>query len=819
MIQIKNNPSEIYFEIDGVPYQKGRFRPVVLGDRIGLAVIGAEHRRIVEPVLYLDWLDGLNGDLPFGSKAALLFALNEIYRAGGTHPADEVRITNLENTHVRIAHFQTVDISAATTGTIAFPGASALNENVLGAYGNALLSTLDGSGNITYQTPVGPNGFAVTANIDSLGAWVANENYSDLVAIIYVIDTTLADYNTWTSGEQSQVTTLLDITDSRPINNQIIVNPSLVSDIQGQQYRKLYDAVQYAENTAVPAISIILVPGVHMIDQQIVITPGNISDVNGLDPYSTILDITDDLAGLAAFDAQGQISWRKLTFRGSNLFKSTPGSILLKVSMPNPSDQAEYRYLIFENGYINVTQSGFGRALVSNVYHDPEKVGFLAYRQIGSDLQIELSSGIYLDPRQVIIESPKTHGSFEGSHDPDVTLGDIYRTKNIIDNLGVGTPSLAKESYFGEGPTFQNLFQVHLKSSIGVFTDITDTATQGAGAFTFADNAPGSSIYFASIYPDLIGGDMHKLYSMYVYLSVLQSGGVIQHEYWNGVIWKASSAAAHNRNIPYEQLSSLFQLDSIDAMDRSLDFSSESKTDWVKNDEMSLGTQYYWRRFTILIAPTTLPVFTSFEAIPSAANIKQTGHLQMHGDARFKETFAFVFSNTEPNTSSPANQILYVSDNIYISKTENLFRNLKLDKKTFVAVLAEGVDRSNDLEVFWSYALSGAPAGGDVINWRLRIAFLGYGEGLYFTDVTAPAMGARETYVDVAQGSLPSGFTRFFSRAHINIEKLLSQTPSGLPDIIYLVLERDGPADTYAGDVALENVYGRQIKRSIGAHI
>jgi hypothetical protein len=103
------------------------------------------------------------------------------------------RIENLENNVYKITYFEVIDISAGTSGTISIaPGATILKESF---ETGGILSTLNTEGYPEGQTPTDGAGSAITANLDSLGNWNANDVYPDPVALIYQFEIKAVDFS------------------------------------------------------------------------------------------------------------------------------------------------------------------------------------------------------------------------------------------------------------------------------------------------------------------------------------------------------------------------------------------------------------------------------------------------------------------------------------------------------------------------------------------------------------------------------------------------------------------------------------------------
>ena len=111
----------------------------------------------------------------------------------GNDPSIPSRITNLENNVYKITYYEIV---SGTSGSISVPSGATINQGEFGLSSNAILSKIDGSNKVTYQSPLTSGGAAVTATLNtSTGAWLTSGVYTDTsVALIYSINIKGIDY-------------------------------------------------------------------------------------------------------------------------------------------------------------------------------------------------------------------------------------------------------------------------------------------------------------------------------------------------------------------------------------------------------------------------------------------------------------------------------------------------------------------------------------------------------------------------------------------------------------------------------------------------
>lgn len=103
--------------------------------------------------------------------------------SGSTDPSVLTRITNLENQNFEVTYYTLINLSA-TTGSIVFPTNTILETSQFGAYGNSVVSTVDGSSKPLYKTPKSGNTI-VTVNLSLDGTYTSNTIYGGDLALIY----------------------------------------------------------------------------------------------------------------------------------------------------------------------------------------------------------------------------------------------------------------------------------------------------------------------------------------------------------------------------------------------------------------------------------------------------------------------------------------------------------------------------------------------------------------------------------------------------------------------------------------------------------
>jgi hypothetical protein len=103
---------------------------------------------------------------------------------GGSDPTLAGRVTALENNEYKITYYEIV---SGASGTLTIPTNTTINAGEFGLSGNAILSKINGSNKVTFETPLTAGGAPVTVTLNTgTGAWTASGVYTDSnVAVIY----------------------------------------------------------------------------------------------------------------------------------------------------------------------------------------------------------------------------------------------------------------------------------------------------------------------------------------------------------------------------------------------------------------------------------------------------------------------------------------------------------------------------------------------------------------------------------------------------------------------------------------------------------
>lgn len=198
-----------YFEVNDLAHQKSDWRPSYNPESETFGIVSkSKHdiqQTLIFPAHYSKWTNSSN--IPYASYQDLLDDVKAAFflPRQPDNISLEQRIEDLENATIQVTHFQAIDISITTTGSISFPSGSVLNEKALQEDFNAYLSTLGSSFQPEYETPISASGIPVTANLDNSGNYTSSDTFIGSVGIVYIVNVSRSSFDDWTETERNGI--------------------------------------------------------------------------------------------------------------------------------------------------------------------------------------------------------------------------------------------------------------------------------------------------------------------------------------------------------------------------------------------------------------------------------------------------------------------------------------------------------------------------------------------------------------------------------------------------------------------------------------
>lgn len=385
----------------------------------------------------------------------------------------------------------------------------------------------------------------------------------------------------------------------------------------------------------------------------------------------------------------------------------------------------------------------------------------------------------------------------------------------IIGELQVGLPEKGSESTLGEGDSYTRGMLVYTENTSNVFVDVSVNARSASSStFTYTGVAADNSIYIASSLPGASDVIEHYGIKTKVNTAAVKGAGEIVIEYWNGSTWAELNGMETDSSDQYlPHAKDYFQ----DLGSHHIRYDAYLATDnWTKNDPMSLGTDYYWTRFRIKTAITTAPVFEQYKLHTSRTEMNTDGWIELFGKARSAERFPWDAGLLEAAAASPANQDLYLSDNLDVGRTENKFANSATDRIGFLTPLPVTVDTSTPVRFRWAVITDDSSAGN--INWVARWGFVSDGGSVFGSQADAPTTAPNEQSISQSLAAPTSDQVIKWYSIDLDISNMISRREPGFPDTLFVSLQRTA-GDSHGGDVSLVAIDAFYFKWCTGGHV
>lgn len=549
-----------------------------------------------------------------------------------------------------------------------------------------------------------------------------------------------------------------------------------------------------------------------------------------LDVYGAIILTSAFTMGTVIESLAGLVNARNITvYPGSSVTTvvSADGANAAAIIMGISGQEISATNAFYAN---NGGSIGYSSAVFSNVVNGirvnnnslVRGVGFASDNSLSYDLlQEDVDSRIFIDGGIINFEKVSAQewqgiqldvlSSVEGD-EGSITTGEKH----------VGTPESGSETVLGEGDSTTRGMLVYTYD--GSFTDVTSAASSLSGStFTFPTTI-NSGFYVAWNLIDSSTSDYKKFFGLKVLVNsaMVVGTGSYEIEYWNGSGWFPIHYMTTQGNSPYISRIETF---AEQAEYQQVRFDSElsginppfspENGPWMKNDPVSLGTNRYWIRFRITAPLTTSPTIEQIKLHTNRTEINSDGWVEYYGLSRPTRVLPIDFSMSVPATESnqqPTNISLYISDNIYMNRVLNGFRNDKTDLATINFLLPSDFDSSTTMLFIMSYR---SPAAGDVV-WKVNYAHTNNngGSDLYLDAITAPTTGPNEleiTTVDtITAGEVGKQHNLAFE---LDLSKTSAWNTNAESDLIWISIRRLGSdiQDTVAGDIAVVNTLGRYV--------
>lgn len=347
---------------------------------------------------------------------------------------------------------------------------------------------------------------------------------------------------------------------------------------------------------------------------------------------------------------------------------------------------------------------------------------------------------------------------------------------NIFGELRVGTPENPAESSLGEGDSYTRGMLVYTFDGSG-FTDISVSAsTASLSQFSFLNTSADTALYITS---SLTKSDKVKHYGIktkVITSGVMDSGSIVV-EYWDSSGWTSVNIMeTEGENKYFPKANYIFQTIGSNQIRYDIILANDN---WIKNDPMTGGTDYYWIRFRIVSGITSSPVFEQFKLHTNRYEINTDGFIEYFGKARPIGQLPINIGSASPIEGNMQSQSIYISENIGVGFQTNKF-TATTDILGLSTRLPYSVDTSSNINIIWSGLFNTSHTPEFTIRW----GWVKQGDTISTTE-----LGQVNNYNETTISRTVTGDTNEVFQANLDISGMIARRENGFGDELWVTLQ------------------------------
>lgn len=392
----------------------------------------------------------------------------------------------------------------------------------------------------------------------------------------------------------------------------------------------------------------------------------------------------------------------------------------------------------------------------------------------------------------------------------------------LMSELSVGTADKGYETTLGGGDSYTRGLLVYQSSSAGGFVDVSDNARNFlSGTFSFPANENSASLYVSS---DLFNSNDYVRFPG-LKISLDSTGtigsGSIDLNYWSSTGWSDSPYSIvtddDNQFLPKGDRVGL------DGVAQQLRFCQRFIDNfWEKSDPIGSGTDRYWIRLIMSgTAYDTLPQFKQFKLHTNRSEFEADGYQQYYGASRPLRLMPWNIGDARPAFDSPANQDMYLSDNLAVGREENRLRSSSDDQIGIAVKLPSDTDTGCLIALEVLYVPTSNDAGNCTINvkWAYSVPDQ---DSVYTNSAGAPTTFRNEQSKS-ADITIEAG-ERYKLKSQVIFMNIKGAIPYRAEpeqgDILWVSYAREGTnvADTYSGNLSILDIGLKYLAWNNGVH-
>lgn len=286
-------------------------------------------------------------------------------------------------------------------------------------------------------------------------------------------------------------------------------------------------------------------------------------------------------------------------------------------------------------------------------------------------------------------------------------------------------------------------------------------------------------------------------------------------EYWNGTTWIQINIMQTNSCSPFTNLSNNFV--SYTGIFH-IRFGLTTSSPIAQTTFNSLTG--YWVRFRIVNALSSIPVVEFVKVHPNSTIINTDGYMEYFGDSRVTQVLPVSILSSVNSNTSPANQSLFISSDIGVNYTTNVFSSGVLTRLGLIVNIPRNMDTSFPLKLSLMFIGDSGTSGN--VSWTIRWAFTNSTSNVYHLITSAPTSAPGESNI-VQSSTVTTIDTTIKQNFLLQFTTLSSNVLTDDINLCWISIERNAAPsntnDTYSGNISLIDIKAFYIIWSNGGHI
>ena len=375
----------------------------------------------------------------------------------------------------------------------------------------------------------------------------------------------------------------------------------------------------------------------------------------------------------------------------------------------------------------------------------------------------------------------------------------------ILGELHIGSSVDPTESAFGEGDSHVNMF-VYTETSGSVFTNVTTAAKSVAGStFTFPGVEVDNAIYVCNNLDDGTNSLIHHGIKYITSGVAVIGAGEIALEYWNGSSWIEFNGMVTDGDVPFLPYAKQY-FEGIGGF--QLRYNPLMVNDnWVANDPMSLGDDYFWIRIRIKTEISIAPTFEQFKIHSSRSEKNGDGYDEFFGNSRNWLQLPVNVGSAKPVEGAMQNQTIYTDENVGVGYQVNKFTATS-DIWGFGFTIPNNIDTSAPILFRFVGLFSASHTPEFTVRWAKDLP-----DGTIYT--TEPGAASNpSTQLDTVDKAVILNTQEWFE-IYLDVSTFIARRDSDFPDFLTITLQ----PTTLSGTFSIRDVQIYYLGWGVGGHV